>query len=168
MHQKIPLISLHGIKMEQKFIALTKAPKQACFRGDFRHRVLTLLVFLFTAVLTSVKSFGFESGSVTANTTGNITAIVDTGNITANTTGNITANTTGNITANTTGNITDNTTGNTTAYNDTTVTDECEDMTWLGTDGECQPGIADCITKASITGCSKCKGQGTLSGTTPQ
>jgi len=98
--------------MEQKFIALTKAPKQASFRGDFRHRVLTLLVF--TAVLTSVKSFGFESGNVVA------------------------------------------------------VPVECVEPNWVGADGTCKPGIADCITTANLTGCSHCKGQGTLSGTSPE
>lgn len=44
----------------------------------------------------------------------------------------------------------------------------CDGMTWYNSYWFCQPGIPDCLTKADITGCSACKGQGVLSGSIPE
>jgi len=41
-------------------------------------------------------------------------------------------------------------------------------MSWYNSSGVCQPAIANCVTKADITGCAVCKGAGTLSGTSPK
>jgi len=41
-------------------------------------------------------------------------------------------------------------------------------MTWYDSNWNCQPAIPNCNEKADLIGCSGCKGQGDLSGTTPK